>query len=190
MSSVTLRLDGLDVVRRALLELPDRLATNSLASAVNAGGAIIRDEARALAPEWTGPVSEGHPPPGTLRRSIIVKSIRELSTYYRKVTYVTVRHGKKYQKQGKKGNLSQDAFYWAWVEFGHYFVPRGKQGYRSRRRLRAAVTSGSSLVAGSFFIPGQRFMQNAFVRKKGAAVDAIIAKLKERIEQHAAELKR
>ena len=116
MTTATLKVDGLDVIRRALLELPDRLATNSLASAVNAGAAVIRDEARALAPEYTGPVSKGHPPPGTLRRSIIVKSIRELSTYYRKVSYVTVRHGKKYQDVGKR-HANLDAYYWRFIEF-------------------------------------------------------------------------
>jgi hypothetical protein len=79
-------------------------------AAVNAGAAVIRDEARAIAPEYTGEVSEGHPPPGTLRRSIVLKAIRELSTYYRRVYFVTVRRGKKYQKQGKVGNLSQDAY--------------------------------------------------------------------------------
>jgi HK97 gp10 family phage protein len=34
------------------------------------------------------------------------------------VFFVGVRQGKKYRKQGKKGDKSQDAYYWKFVEFG------------------------------------------------------------------------
>lgn len=178
MSTATLKVAGFDAIRNGLLQLPDRLATNSLASAVNAGAAVIRDAARDKAPLYTGDVSQGHPPAGTLRRSIIVKAIRELSTYYSKTAFVTVRRGKKYAKQGKKGNLSQDAFYWRWVEFGHYYVPHGQA--KSRRKNSAA----------GVFIPAQPFMRPAYDAKKSAAVDAIKQRLLERIQQHAAEMKK
>jgi hypothetical protein len=46
------------------------------------------------------------------------------------------------------------------------------------------------MVAGSFFIPAHPFMRPAFQRKKQAAVEAITAKLKDRIAQHASELRR
>jgi len=187
MSTATLKVAGFDAIRNGLLQLPDRLATNSLASAVNAGAAVIRDAARDKAPLYTGDVSQGHPPPGTLRRSIIVKAIRELSTYYSKTAFVTVRRGKKYAKQGKKGNLSQDAFYWRWVEFGHYYAPR-EAG--SRKATMRAVRAGGRMVAGSFFVAAQPFMRPAYDAKKSAAVDAIKQRLLERIQQHAAEMKK
>lgn len=192
MNNVAVKIGGLDVLRKALLQLPDRLASNSLNAAVGAGAAIIRDEARAIAPEWTGDVSKGHPPPGTLKRSIITKKIPERSTYYRKVWFVTVRKGRQYRGQGKKGNLSQDAYYWKWVEFGHYYVARFAGEYtdyplrgRGRRTGLAARRAAKSL-----FIPAQPFMRPAYTRKRLAAVEAIKEKLRQRIEQHAQELRR
>jgi hypothetical protein len=131
---------------------------------------------------YHGEVSQGHPPPGTLRRSIITKFIKEQSTYYRRVYFVTVRHGKKYQKQGKKGNLSQDAYYWKWVEFGHYYVARASGKTARAPRRRDAVAAGK-------FVPAQPFMRPAFQAKRQTAVDAITEKLRANIERHATEFK-
>lgn len=187
MPDVTIKVDGLAALHLALSELPERVAKNSLRRAVNAGAGVIRDEARAKAPTWTGPVSQGHPPAGTLQRSIIVKQIPEQSSYYRQVYYVTVRHGKKYQRQGRKGNLSQDAFYWSWVEFGHWVNTTGKAlGGSNKDRNRArAIAAGHTT-----FIPAHPFMRPAFDTKKQAAIDAIRDKLAEGIEQARQELKR
>lgn len=116
MATIT-KIEGLDKLKALLLQLPQRVQSQGLAQAVNAGAAVIRDEARLKAPVYTGPVAEGHPLPGTLRKAIILKPIRELSSAQKKVTFVTVRHGKKYQKVGKK-ERNLDAYYWRWVEFG------------------------------------------------------------------------
>lgn len=113
-----IRIDGLDALKRALDELPKRTANKHLRAAVASGARVIRDAAKTKAPVYTGPVSQGHPPPGTLKRSIVAKFIKEKSTNTKQVYYVTARRGKQYQKQGKKGNLSQDAFYAHMVEFG------------------------------------------------------------------------
>lgn len=108
---------GLRELSRALRELPARVARNDLQAATAAGARVIRDEAKMRAPIYTGSVSDGHPKPGTLRKSIILKAIRELSNNVRRVVFVTVRHGKKFQSVGKK-NANMDAFYWRFVEFG------------------------------------------------------------------------
>lgn len=110
--------EGLSVFAQALKALPQNVGRNVLRGATSAAARIVRDEAKGKAPVYTGPVSAGHPPPGTLRRSVIQKQIRELSGMTKQTFYVTVRRGKKYAKQGKKGMLSQDAFYASWVEFG------------------------------------------------------------------------
>ena len=94
-------------------------AKNTLRGATSAATATIRDEAKSRAPVYTGDVAKGHPPPGTLKRSIVLKQIPERSGPLKQSFYVHVRTGKKYQKQGKGGNLSQDAYYWTWVEFGN-----------------------------------------------------------------------
>jgi HK97 gp10 family phage protein len=146
-------IEGLKELLAALKELPEKIARNALRVSVYAGAKVIRDEAKIKAPVTTGPVSEGHPPPGTLKRSIIMKWIPEQSGMYNQVFAVTVRHGKKYQKQGKKGDKSQDAFYWRFVEFGT-----------------------SKMIA-------HPFMRPAFEAKKHDAVEAIKTRLAERIEE-------
>ena len=194
MSGVTLHIAGLDALRKGLLELPDRLATNSLQNAVGAGAAIIRDHARGIAPVYHGDVAKGHPPPGTLKRSIIVKKIPELSTYYRKVWFVTVRRGKEYRGQGKGGRLSQDAYYWSWVEFGHYQVARFAGKYtdhqlRGRGRLTGLVVRRNEARRSGTFVPAQPFMRPAYAAKKLYAAEAITDKLKREIERHAEQFK-
>lgn len=149
------KIDGLRELQNKLQQLGPKVARNGLRAAVGAAAAVIRDEAKLRAPVHTGDVSQGHPPPGTLRRAIVQKQIPEKSGPYRQVFYVTVRRGKQYRKQGKKGNLSQDAFYWKWVEFGN-----------------------SKMAASPFLRP-------AFEARKAAAAEALKQKLKERIEEEA-----
>ncbi|MDP2026446.1 HK97-gp10 family putative phage morphogenesis protein [Sulfuriferula sp.] len=149
---------GLKALNDALKELPERIARNALSASVYAAAKVIRDEAKVLAPHYTGPVAQGHPPPGTLNRSIIMKHIAEKSSKYQQTYYVVVRHGKKYQKQGKKGTLSQDAFYWRWVEFG-------------RTNMAA-----------------KPFMRPAFEAKKQSALQALQDKLASRIAEEAGKL--
>ena len=151
----SVKIDGLRELAAALRALPDKLAKNGLRAGVYAGAKVIQDEAKLRAPVYTGPVEQGHPPPGTLKRAIIMKQIREESGQRHQVFFVTVRSGKKYQKQGKKGNLSQDAFYWRWVEFG------------------------------STKMAARPFLRPAFEAKKEAAVEAIKNKLAERVEEAA-----
>jgi HK97 gp10 family phage protein len=112
------KVEGLAELAKALRELPDRVAKNGLRVSVYAGAKVIRDEARTRAPKAAEILGPNQPPPGTLKRSVIMKQIPELSSLTRQTFFVTVRHGKKYRKQGRQGNLSQDAWYWRFVEFG------------------------------------------------------------------------
>jgi hypothetical protein len=86
---------------------------------------------------------------------------------------VGVRKGKKYQKQGKGGKLSQDAFYASWVEFGHYYAPPGKHGFATRKKAMNAVSLDGGGVTGARFVMPQPFMRPAFESKKQSAVKAI-----------------
>lgn len=150
---------GLKELQEALKELPDRIARNVLRGSVNAGATVIKKEAATRAPVSTGPVSQGHPPPGTLKRAVYQKQIKELSNNVKQTFFVGVRQGKKYQKQGKKGNLSQDAFYWRFVEFG------------------------------TAKMAAKPFLRPAFEAKKEEAVSAIKAYLENRIPEEVAKLK-
>lgn len=154
-----IRIDGLDALKFALDQLPKRVANKHMRAAVASGARVIRDEAKAKAPVYTGEVSQGHPPPGTLKRSIVSKFIKEQSSNARQVYYVTVRKGKQYQKQGKKGTLSQDAFYSHMVEFG------------------------------TVKMAAKPFMRPAFDTKKDSAVSTIASTIQTRIIEEAAALR-
>ncbi len=154
----TVKVEGLAQLAKALRELPDRVAKNGLRVAVYSGAKVILDEARLRAPKAAESLGPRQPPPGTLRRSVIMKHIPELSSLTRQTFFVTVRHGKKYRKQGKKGNLSQDAWYWRFVEFG-----------TSKMRARP-------------------FLRPALEAKRREAVQAMKERLRERVEQEAKNL--
>lgn len=150
---------GLKELQAALKELPQRIGKNVLRGAVAAGAAVIRKEAQVHAPVYTGSVTKGHPPPGTLKRSIVQKQIQEQSSLFRQVFYVSVRQGKKYRTQGKKGDLSQDAYYAARVEWG------------------------------TVKMSARPFMRPAWEAKKEAAMQALKDYLAKRIPEEAAKLK-
>jgi HK97 gp10 family phage protein len=154
----TFKVEGLAELARALRELPEKVAKNGLRVSVYAGAKVVRDEARIRAPRAAQSLGANQPPPGTLRRSVIMKQIPELSSLTRQTFFVTVRHGKKYRKQGKKGNLSQDAWYWRFVEFG-------------TRKMRA-----------------RPFLRPALEAKRREAVQAMKDRLSERIELEAKNL--
>lgn len=156
----TVRIEGLAELDRALRELPQRIANRGLRTSVYAGAKVIRDEARERAPEAAQALGPRQQPPGTLKRSVIMKHIRELSGGGRQTFYVLVRHGKKYRNQGKRGKLSQDAWYWHFVEFG-------------TRKMSA-----------------RPFMRPALEARRREAVDAIKERLAQRIEIEAKALNR
>ena len=158
-NSELIHVQGLDQLARALKALPARVARNSLRGAVYAGAKLIRDEARLKAPVANDAQTKQEPP-GTLRRSVIMKQIPQLSNNERQTFFVTVRHGKKYRNQGKRGNLSQDAWYWRFVEFG------------------------------TVKMAARPFLRPAFESKKHLALAAIKNRLSERIEQAVQELRK
>lgn len=154
--TVTVTIEGLDDLARRMADLPLQVEKRIGWSGLRAGAAVIRTAARNLAPVWTGPVAQGHPPPGTLKRSIVAKDAREKSTPGYLTELVTVRSGARYQKQGATGSLSQDAYYWWWVEFGN-----------SKMSARP-------------------YMRPAFMASGDQAVDAIAERLEAGINEEAA----
>ena len=156
----SVQIEGLDQLAQALRELPQRIARNGLRAAVYAGAKLIRDEDKLKAPKASASLGPNQPPPGTLKRAVIMKQVRELSGPKRQTFFVTVRQGKQYRHQGKKGKRSQDAWYWRFVEFG------------------------------TVKMSARQFLRPAFDLRKNDAVAAIKTRLAERIEQAAQELKK
>lgn len=179
---------GLKELQDALYQLPINIAKNVLRGSVNSGAAIIRAQAKLNAPEYTGKVADGHPPSGTLKRSIYTKHIPERSNAFKQVYFVGVRKGRKYQRQGKGGKLSQDAFYASWVEFGHYYAPPGKHGFSSRRKAMNAEGFDGGAITDARFISAKPFMRPAFESTKQSAVMQIKTYLAMRIPQEVQKL--
>jgi HK97 gp10 family phage protein len=123
--STTVKVTGLKELAHALRELPKVIAAKRLRGPVAQAAMTMRDRAKVLAPMYHGRVSEGHAPPGTLKKSIIVKHIG-VGTSQRAVYIMTVRHGRKFMHVGKKG-VNKDAYYWWFVENGT--VKMQKQPY-------------------------------------------------------------
>lgn len=110
------KIEGLKELNEALKKLPENVAKNVLRGATNAGAAEIRKEAKLRAPVYTGTlIAKDHPPPGTLKKAIMQRQMRQLSSLVKQVVHVGVRSGKGVKD---KAGRSLDAYYWRFVEFG------------------------------------------------------------------------
>ncbi|ARK56305.1 hypothetical protein BOC36_24870 [Burkholderia pseudomallei] len=151
-------------------ELPKVASMQINRGAANAMATKIRQQAVYLAPVYEGPTKKGtvH---GALRDAIIQKHLPELSGTYRQTFLVTVRRGQKPAKGGgivMKGGkvVGLDAYYWPWVEFGHWYVPPRPQGVtRKEHRRRAKEGVGAVWVAPrSFMRPAVRLAADEAVQ--------------------------
>lgn len=157
---------GMQQLLAEMAELPDAIQKRLMKGAVATGASVIRKEAILLAPSYTGPVSAGHPPPGTLKRAIYQTRLVEECTATVEAWKVDVRRGKNARsvKRGKAvANL--DAYYASWVEYGHYTrAPKGE---------RKNVRSGDKPVLGSYYVMARPYMRPAFEGKKAEALQAM-----------------
>ena len=175
---VTITLSGFAELAAGLRELPDKVSRTILSRSVSAGALVIQQEMTKNA--------QGMKDTGTLARSIYRKYIREESSQERKTYYVAPRQGKQYQKTGKKKNISKDAYYARYVEFGHFSRPPGthvnKMGLTRANKLSRKSNRGGAdnqaladqVRSGAVkWVPAHPFMRPAFDVKKNAAVDAM-----------------
>lgn len=114
---------GLSELSAALRAMPPAASRRVLRSGASAGAALIRNEMRALAPIYYGTVAQGHPPPGTLAKSVYMQYIPEKSGPTRATYYIGCRHGKARQHVGKK-DRNLDAYYFFMVELGTKFMSK------------------------------------------------------------------
>ncbi len=109
---VNIQIDGLAELKARLARLPQAIQTKIAKGMVATGAAVFKDEAIRLAPEYTGTVQAGHPPPGTLKKAIYQQRLKEESVGTREAWRVSVYRGKEDKKNGV------DAYYAAMVEYG------------------------------------------------------------------------
>lgn len=114
---VEMQLNGFKELAEAMRELGPRVAKNYLRSAVATGAAVIRDEAKMIAPVSTpGEKSAGQAPSGTLKRAISIKRNRDAKDIFSVKYSVFVRSAG--SQKGVKAYGRLDAFYARFVEFG------------------------------------------------------------------------
>ena len=155
---------GFSELDAKLKELPQRIGKNVLRGMVAAGAAVLRKEIRARAPRYTGPVSQGHPPPGTLKKAVYQKQIAERSGPTEQVFIVGVRAGKRYQaiKRGA-GTISLDAYYAYWVDRGH-------------------------VAPGGVLVPANPFFRDSFAVKQDEMIAAMLDYGNERVQREIDQL--
>lgn len=154
MGSITVRVDGLKELQKAMQSLGRKTSNRIAVKAMRKGGAIVRDKARMLAPVLKENVP--HRRAGTLRKSI--QSRTKVGKNGRTDTYIWVKglSTKQVLKFKEKGGKSsaynpRDPFYWRYLEFG---------------------TSK---------MPARPFMRPAFQQSKEQAAQAIIDTLQQEI---------
>lgn len=128
---ITVHITGLKELEKKMIELGPKIGRKALKSALVAGGAVIRQEARALAPAKTG----------RLRRAMFIKSMTKPNPFKENVIF-GVRHGKKMSKR------DLDAYYWTWQNFGTKFIKKisfieiafQKTQMRALEKIKAVLT--------------------------------------------------
>lgn len=115
-SLINIEIEGMAELKRRLEALPQAIQTKIMKGVVSTGAAVIKNEAIRLAPEYTGTVANGHPPPGTLKAAIYQTRLISQSIGTRETWLVSVRRGK-----NAKGSI--DAYYATFVEYGTEKMP-------------------------------------------------------------------
>lgn len=163
---------GLEGLMSELRALPSMMQQRLMRGALGTGANIIKREAVEQAPMWTGQVTDGHPPPGTLKRAIYAARLMDKCTPTVETWMVGVRSGKaarhtgtKNSKAGPTQGKNLDAYYARWVEYGHHV--------RAPKAETKNLHSGVTLVTGAYSVAPNPFMRRAFELKKSEAVKAM-----------------
>lgn len=162
--SVTIQIEGLEGLLSELKAFPQAVTTRVLRGAAATGASVVRKEAILRAPDFTGPPEPGHPPSGTLRRSIYQTRLTQECTPTREVFKVDCRRGKRYQAAGKFG-LDADAFYASWVEFGHFA--------RVPHEMTKTAKAAGRMLGIAKWVPAHPFMRPALQAKGEDAIKAM-----------------
>lgn len=150
----TMQVDGFEDVIRMLEDLPEKVGSDALRSAANAGASIIKAEVIARAPRKRGILAD----------NIYQKHIDEISSAISQTYHVSWR------KTGK-GDVP---FYGVWVEYGHWYVPPKPDGITWKRHRAEAKP---------IYVAAHPFLRPGYEAKKDAALTAMREKLKERVAE-------
>lgn len=118
--SVTVKVEGLDDLRRALMALPEKLRRKALMGPMRKAMKVVLQAARDAAPVLQAP--NPRRTPGTVRKALAVRTSKESRRVGNVGLFVNVRplNKARAQKAVKKGLVARsvDPFYWKFLEFG------------------------------------------------------------------------
>jgi HK97 gp10 family phage protein len=169
----SIQVAGLDSLLRELVDVEPKVRKRILLGGCAKAAKVLADEARRRAPVATGDVSEGHPPPGTLKRAIYQARMVGKCTPTQEVWFVDVRKGKRAQSMGRGGATNLDAYYASWVEFGHYARPP--------KGVKKTAEAAARALGVRTWVPPRPFMRPAFEAKKGEAMKALAEYLRQQL---------
>lgn len=130
---VTVKLEGVDALNKALAEATKQIRTKAVRSALRKAGQVISKEAKQAAPVLSAPTKTRKP--GTVKDAITVRGSKLARQAGNEGVFIGVRpaKGAKYKaigkifgvsirakvRQSKRGAKSpDDPFYWRFLEFG------------------------------------------------------------------------
>ena len=173
----TSRVTGLNDMRAALAGLSLQLRRRVLRNALAAGGRLVRDEARRLAPVLAVPVRRKGRiirKPGTLAKAISVRTSKQARRAGNVGVFINVKPAKGNARGAQSPN---DPFYWRWLEFGR--AGRGSAAAQPRRipgvgRARKAVKAVGPIAPARFLQRAAGRLDDAlraFERQVGPAIE-------------------
>ncbi len=134
---ITVKLEGVDELKRALADAAGKIRTKAVRNSLSAAARIIAKQAKLNAPVLQTPTKTRKP--GTVRDAISVRRSKFARGEGNEGVFVSVkplraRDRKKFKVSqaaaGKRISGSDnpnDPYYWWWVELGHKIVPRASK---------------------------------------------------------------
>ena len=116
---VTVKLEGVDALNKALAEATKQIRTKAVRSALRKAGQVISKEAKQAAPVLSAPTKTRKP--GTVKKAIAVRASKFARQAGNEGVFINVRplRGSRQKTLGKAGAKNpNDPFYWRFVEFG------------------------------------------------------------------------
>lgn len=171
--SVSVKVNGIDELKRAMAALPSKLRRKVLVKALRAGAKIVQKAARAATPVLAAPTA--YRTRGLLKRKLSVRVSKESRSQGNVGVFVNVKPAGK-GNRGAKNPL--DPFYWRFVAFGtkaHTIKPLTAKGLAFGGRVVKQVRHPGSkpsnfLQAGADALPAALA---AFEREAIPAIEAL-----------------
>jgi HK97 gp10 family phage protein len=167
---------GLDELKAKFAFVSREAGKTVLRKGASAGAQVIKRAVIPNIPVAPAPHRKGQQP-GVLKRSILVKFIREQSNETQAMFVVTFRQGKRMTAKGR------DAFYAKWVERGHRIVPRSRRIGTYRGKALNAKTLRARRADASGFVPGRFFFRDSIAASQRAAGDKIVLVMTEEMKK-------